>query len=308
MYPNCLSIPTLRRFYDHHLSGKNISFPYLLSEFSPFLLTVSEHSINNILLHTNNELTLLTSMVGLVGSKQCLIETFSAPPGILLRVEGGSDFYIAPDGEAILRVDELQEDAGHDNNQPLSTLSDLDRDIILGPTLVLALAMRGTWSLHASAAMFQNQTFAFLGESGQGKSSLAAYLNSTNWHLVADDILPTTNDDEGVLTWPHFPQLKISLENQPGLNFPEQLHLDTIILLDEADLNVDPELQLLPPSQAIQVILSHTAGTRLFDPKLHKNHLDFCAGVVEQVPVYRLDYPHRKDSLPMVKDLLEDLC
>jgi hypothetical protein len=59
--------------------------------------------------------------------------------------------------------------------------------------------------------------------------------------------------------------------------------------------------------EAMQSLLAHTAGTRMFMPELLATHLSFCAGVARQVSGYRLKYPHRKDALALVKDLLENL-
>jgi hypothetical protein len=56
------------------------------------------------------------------------------------------------------------------------------------------------------------------------------------------------------------------------------------------------------------MLLRHTAGTRLFEPALLENHLAFSAAAGGKVPVYRLDYPHRKDALPEIKELLVNLC
>lgn len=282
--------------------------PYFLYKITPNLITLSENTIDNIMLPANKKLTSITSTVGLVGSKQYLIETFLFPPGILLRVEGGSDFYISPDGEAILRIYRFQENARRDKKQPLATMSNLDQDIILGPAIVLALAMRGTWSLHASAAMFQNQTMAFLGESGQGKSTLAAYLDSKDWQRVADDILPITFKNSAALALPRFPQLKLSPEKQPGFNFPEQLPINNICVLTSVEERSGPKLDPLPPSLAVQVLLKHTAGTRLLGPDLLGKHLSFCGQISKNIPVYRLLYPHRQETLPEVKELLEKIC
>jgi len=272
------------------------------SSFFPFLPgieVVSEAPESNIL---------YCQTISLIGERQCQIEAWSASPGTLLKVKGGSDFYIHPDGIAIVNPEKVILKKINNRNKLHSNLSELEKDIFLGPALVLALAMRNSWSLHASAAMFQKQTTVFLGESGQGKSTLAAYLDESNWKRVADDILPATLEDTGAQIWPRFPQLKLPPDKQPGMNFPEQLPLDRICVLASVDENANPEIELLRPGQAIQVLLSHTAGTRLFEPKLLKKHLDFCAGVAEQVPVYRLANPHRKDALPMVKELLENSC
>ena len=244
---------------------------------------------------------------GWVGGAVRQVEAWSTLSGILLRVSDGSDFYIASDGQAILRIDEFsQQDEGGD--KPPSSLSSLEREIILGPALVLALALNETWSLHASAAVFTGLSIAFLGESGQGKSTLAAYLGSQNWLRLTDDILPVRETENGMDALPHFPQLKLPADAQPVFNFPEQLPLDKLVLLREADVDDTPAISLLPPTQAIQVLLGHTAGTRLFTPELLEKHLHFSAHVAERVPVYQLTYPHDKKKLPFVKELLEEIC
>lgn len=238
---------------------------------------------------------LISRTQGWVGGEQRNVETWSAPPGVLLKVSGASDLYIAPAGDAILPV----------NDWPIANL---DRETLVGPALVLALAMRGIWSLHASAVMFDGQVTVFLGESGQGKSTLAAYLSregERKWRLVADDILPVTASSSGVEAWPHFPQLKLSAESQPGPGLPERIPVDRICLLTKVEEGHPPGLQLFSRGQAVQALVGHTAGTRLFDPRLLAGHLAFAARVAQQAPVDELSYPRRWDVLADVKKLLE---
>ena len=212
-----------------------------------------------------------------------------------IRAAGGSDFYIAPQGQSIHRV-------GIDEND--TPWPNLDREILVGPVLVFALAQRGVWSLHASAVTCNGQVIAFLGESGQGKSTLAAYLAST-MQLVVDDVLPVTLTDSGLTCWPHFPQLKLPLDAQPGPFLPESLPVGHICLLDKAD---DVSLHPVSSSEATQILLRHTAGTRLFPPTLLSKHLAFCAQTAGKIQLSRLTYPRRMDALPSVKTLLESLC
>lgn len=242
-------------------------------------------------------LSLLHQAVGWVAGAQRQVETWTAPPGFLLRVENGSDFYISPGGQYIIRV-------GEENRR----LTNLDRDILLGPVLVLALAMQSVWSLHASATILNGKTFAFLGESGQGKSTLAAYLTGAGWQLVADDILPVTGDAAGVQAWPRFPQLKLPIEAQPGVSLPEQLPLESVCILEPSGRNVKPAVKLLSRGDAVKALLAHTAGARLFSPDLLGKHLEFCTEAACHLAVYHLAYPHHREALPLVKDLLESLC
>jgi hypothetical protein len=225
------------------------------------------------------------------------MEVYNTDGGMLVKIEGSDEFLITPHGEAIYK-----------RNFHID-LTTLERDVILGPILVLALALGGTWSLHASAALFQKSVIAFLGESGQGKSTLASYLSkNSNWNLVADDILPVKMIANEVNALPHFPQLKLPVDAQPGPGLPEQLLLNTMCVLKSAEPDANPDLKLLPPNQAIQVLLRHTAGTRMFTPEMLGQHLHFCAQAVKKIPVYELAYPHRRNALPTVMKLLESIC
>lgn len=240
----------------------------------------------------------IAGTVGWVGNAYRRIEIHTAPPGVLLKVDGGSDFHISPDGREIVRLEKEEE-----------PVEGLDQEFLLGPVIVFALALRKIWSLHGSAATYNGNTIAFLAESGTGKSTLAAYLSKqAAWCLVADDILPVTDSPGGLIAWPHFPQLKLPLDAQPGTNLPEQLPLNILCELVPVDAGVLPGLKRLPPEKAVKVLLGHTAGTRLFGEKMLEDHLVFCAQTAEVVPVYQLSYPKSKDALPQIKEMLESLC
>lgn len=278
-------------------AGQEIYFSCPVSDLESYEITGTEVALT-VPLPVSSPPALTCQTVGWLGGEHREVESWTAPPGTLLKVAGGSVFYIAPRGLAIMRVNNSKD------------MTDLDREILVGPALVLALALRGTWCLHASAVRMGDTTVAFLGDSGQGKSTLASSLvdmNSPDWNLVADDILPVTMDSTGVQVWPRFPQLKLSLDAQPGLDLPEHLPLNRVCVLTQADKDDRPELQLLPQGKAVQVLLSHTAGARLFDPALLAGHLVFCGEVPGQIPVYRLAYPHRRNALLEIKDLLENL-
>lgn len=240
---------------------------------------------------------MLANSIGWVAGKTLQVQVFSSPPGILLRVEGGSDFHLSPDGRKITRPGK--------EGQPFEGL---DLEILRGPALVLSYSMRENWCLHASAARRNEKTIAFLGESGYGKSTLAGYLHRSGWQRVADDILPVTLDNDGVLAWPHFLQLKLPEEQQPALSLPESLPLDRLCLVSPAAADEVPRLEPLSATDAVTALLSHTAGTRMFWPELLARHLDFCARAGQVLPAYRLTYPHRREALSQVKELLETIC
>ncbi|MEW5939861.1 MAG: hypothetical protein AB1750_09390 [Chloroflexota bacterium] len=233
--------------------------------------------------------------VGWVGDAFRRVQTRAGQAGILLQVDGGVPFHVSAGGKQIACANP-------------SALTDLDREILVGPALVLALALRGVWSLHASAVLLDGRALLILGETGQGKSTLAAHLAQSH-PRVADDILPVTIEDTGLTAWPRFPQLKLPLDSQPGAALPESIPAGWICRLAPTDPASDPALDRLSSSQATQTLLRHTAGTRLFETDLLARHLDFCARAAQTVPVYALTYPHRRDALPQVQELLlQALC
>jgi hypothetical protein len=272
-------------YFSHHIQTLNIFQAGIVEEANPFLIRPFIKGV------------LISCTEGWVAGSERLVEVYDEPSAMVLDVEGCGEFFIGKDGLQIGKSDQQGE------------LSSLDREIILGPVLVLALALRGVWSLHASAAKYKEKVVVFLGESGQGKSTLAEYLSrNEQWQLVADDILPVKMDASGLNVLPRFPQLKLPVDSQPGIDLPEQLPLSMLVVLEHAEASQMPELKKLLIAQTVQSLLSHTAGTRMFTPSLLSQHLEFSTRAAQQIPAFKLIYPHRRDTLQQIKDFLEKAC
>jgi hypothetical protein len=191
--------------------------------------------------------------------------------------------------------------------------SDIDifQEALLGPALILYLALCDTWCLHASAVVRDGRAVAFIGDSGRGKSTLAAFLArpaGSDWQRIADDILPITAGPAGLTASPHFPQLKLPPKARPSCDLPAQIPLAAVYLLepvaaedhDESAVRIEP----LSRYQATIALIGHTVAARLFDKTLLTRHTDFCADAA--VPAYRLTYPHRYDLLPQIASMIEE--
>jgi hypothetical protein len=236
--------------------------------------------------------TLLSRAEGWVAGQDRLVEVWSAGAGWLVRVGGCRDLYVSPGGRAILPA------AGGPE------LTAFEQEVALGPPVVLALALRGVWCFHASAIQHAGRVAAFSGVSGAGKSTLAAFINrQPAVQRVSDDILPIALEDGAVQALPHFPQLKLPPEEQPGLHLPEWLPLSALYLLDE-----QPELSISAYGQkeAALGLIRHTVAARLFDRELLARHLAFCGQASAVLPVRRLAYPRRFDALPDVWQAVKD--
>ncbi len=82
--------------------------------------------------------------------------------------------------------------------------------IILGPVMAGVLHQRGLLVLHASAVEIEGRAVLFLGDKGQGKSTMAVAMRERGHRLVADDVVAIDLDPErGPRVIPSFPQARL---------------------------------------------------------------------------------------------------
>ena len=105
-----------------------------------------------------------------------------------------------------------------DCRRPRRCSSSLDvRAYLLGSIFVVLCQQRGLLPLHASAIAGKSGVVAFLANSGQGKSTLAAHLAQRGFRVLADDVcLVDATQPGSAMVIPTAPWLKLwrnSLEN-----------------------------------------------------------------------------------------------
>jgi hypothetical protein len=124
------------------------------------------------------------------------------PGGYVLRFPDQADFLVSADGSAV---------AVH----PAKSLpEDTLRHLLIDQVLPLALSRRGRFALHASAVHIPGiGTVAFAGETGRGKSTLAAALGARGGRLITDDCLAIDFVDGEPYAVPGYPGLRL----WPGL-------------------------------------------------------------------------------------------
>jgi hypothetical protein len=240
------------------------------------------------------------SGTGWVGGGWHHVECRSAQGTYWLAITGVGPLTIAVDTEESAQI-------AMDSGRP----GRLQAQAVLGPALVLALALQRTWCLHASAVAFGGQPLAFLGESADGKSTLAAFLGAGHdpeWRLLADDLLPVAAAPDGgsILALPHFPQLKLPMDRQPAPSLPEQMPMEAIYVLGMPPHGEQDTIEIEPLSRrdALVTLVRHTMAGCLFDRDLAAQNLAFAADVASRVPIRRLAYPRRYEILPRVRDAL----
>ena len=247
-----------------------------------------------------------------------------------------------PDGSAYRRWSNLFEflvtaDARHIYAHAVNGVED---EAMLAYLLVDALSfsmVRLGWEpLHATAVFTDHGVVAFLGNSGDGKSTLAALLVRHGGKLVTDDMLVLAHDSRGWLAQPGPPRLKLyqamvdhlfgPAPNRVAMN-PETtkliIPLDTCqcateahglqaiyILTREADQHPDrPVIQRLSPATAFPRLLAHTAGHYPSEKERLRRQFEFATDVVRQVPIKTLSYRREKRHMIDLKDaVLADIA
>jgi hypothetical protein len=200
------------------------------------------------------------------------------------------------------------------------------RELILGPGLGVLLHQRGFLVLHASAVAVGGQAVIFMGESGWGKSSVAATLYARGHGLIADDVVPVQTTGYPTVP-PAFPQLKVwpgvadylrdglpaaDVGSDPGKHllhagrgFPKSsLPLACVYVLDEGD---EVRLEPLRPRDALLELLRHSYAVRLLAATgTAAAHLLQCGELVRRVPVFRLRRPGALAALAEVAQRVEE--
>jgi hypothetical protein len=231
-------------------------------------------------------------------------------PGIArYLVTGGVEIVVEPDAGAL----------------PLDV-----RTYLLGSIFVVLCQQRGLLPLHASAIGGRSGVVAFLAQSGQGKSTLAAHLAQRGFHVLADDVcLIDTTQPGTAMVIPTAPWLKLwrnSLENlgrqADGLERvfseddkyrlplaavlqPEPIRKLVFLESNQVSATAIEEVSRL---EAVPLLMNLTHHAYLLEAtgQREENFLR-CGRVLSQAAAYRLNRPWGLTHLESTVDALERL-
>lgn len=198
----------------------------------------------------------------------------------------------------------------------------------LGQVLSYCLLARGIEPLHATAIIVNDQAVAFLGDSGFGKSTLAATFLQRGYALLTDDVLALEFSGKNVWARPGIARMKLNPDSADavfsgGRSIPMNSFTSKMIfpLSDSQHGNRVVPLQALyvlphKPSKS-RILIRRLSGRASFlpivqntfnDTVLHPDRLKqqfaFAGRLVSLIPIKRLSYPRRLDRLPAVADAI----
>ena len=248
---------------------------------------------------------------------EILLCVHQAPGCEVIHCTRVADYFIFPDRILCTPLDEI--------------LASVEANL-LSAVLSYWLESRGTLALHASAVTTSQGAVAFLSNSGNGKSGLAAALVQAGCALLSDDILPLAPAGERWTASPGFPVMRMwpdeadfflgghsdlprvhpagekrrvfigragwgAFEPQPQplacLVVPERRPQDT----PGSQVSLTP----ISPRDGVIEIVRYSFSARLVQAAgLQPQRLHSIARLARQVPLLRLSYPSGFHYLPGV--------
>src|SRR5271156_6346684 len=230
-------------------------------------------------------------------------DCFATPTQYLLNIQGVARYLVCGGREIVVDL--------------AASAPALDvRGYLLGSIFVVLCQQRGLLPLHASAIAGKSGVAAFLGNSGQGKSTLAAHLAQRGFRVLADDVcLIDFMEPSAAMVIHTAPWLKLwrnSLESLgrkvEGLDrvFSEDDKyrmplapiltsepISKVVFLEAHDISsVTTRIEEVPRVQAIPLLMNLTHHSYLLEPtgQQEQNFLR-CGRVLSQARAYRLLRP-----------------
>ncbi len=246
------------------------------------------------------------------------------------RLQDGADYLHWPDLFEFIISADGQQIAGRALSE---TAIEMFRTYLLGQVISLALLKQGIEPLHSTVVVIDGQAIAILGDTGYGKSTLAAALLQSGASLLTDDLLVVRQNGAGWLAYPGPPRMKL---------FPEAAH--TFLGEQVAGIPMNPltsklviplathQITHLATKLAAIYVLRSPTAKRLGDKvtirkrQQHKACLDLIAGTYNtlvrtpdrltqqfnlathlalSIPIKSLSYPRGLARLPEVVAMIQ---
>jgi hypothetical protein len=199
---------------------------------------------------------------------------------------------------------------------------------LTGVVMAVLLALSGRTVLHGAALAVNGRALVLLGDSGHGKSTLAAALIARGASLLTDDVVRLQRGDDGYRATAGVPRLSLDgdavkrlIARVPAVAVRVERHdrAKTLVEVPGAaeTVPVGVIVQLAPigapdaactltplaPTSAALAVARNIYGAAWIRA-LDAAHLADCAALAAIMPTFRLDRPHALNRLETTCDLL----
>jgi hypothetical protein len=237
--------------------------------------------------------------------------------GYLLRFPDLADFEVSADGCAV-------------RCWPAPSISEATvQHLYLNQVLPLVLSKLGKLVFHASAVEIDGVAVAFMGESGRGKSTLAASFATGGFRFLTDDGLMVEACGDGYRIMPSHPSIRLWQDSEAALIAPDTPTAPTLeftsksrFLAGETIPFCDsprplrrvyflgdgsaPEVmfQRMRPAEALIELVKHSFLLDIEEREMLAAHFDELSSLANLPIYYRLDYPRRYEDLAAVRQAI----
>lgn len=242
---------------------------------------------------------------------------FRVAAGYLLRFPGLADFEVSADGRQVRAWP-----------APGATSATLHQ-LYLNQVLPLALSKQGQIVLHASAVDIGGQAVAFVGPSGQGKSTLAASFATHGCGFLTDDGLHIQWHDGELTVMPSHPSVRLwedssaalgtdTLEVTPAAAYTRKARylagpslafcgearpLRRIYVLGGTAAD-GPRVHRAKPADAMMAMVRNSFLLDIDEQEMLARHFTEFAHIA-QLPIhYLLEYGRHYDELPRLREII----
>ncbi len=208
------------------------------------------------------------------------------------------------------------------------------RALLLDHVIPPVIALRGRYVLHAAAVRTRAGVCVFAGDSGAGKSTIAAQLTAAGGHFLTDDCLVIDELAGTVVAWASHPSIKLrddamrflslGRESEPVAEYTTKrrvasssfgaesplgpLPVARLYFLtrgeDDAVATAKPLIQRLPSSAAFMKLVKHSIRLDSVDRGLLEREFQFTRRIVDSVPAALLSLPNDLSKLRLAHDAI----
>jgi hypothetical protein len=208
------------------------------------------------------------------------------------------------------------------------------RALLLDHVIPPVIALRGRYVLHAAAVRTDAGVCVFAGDSGAGKSTIAAQLTAAGGHFLTDDCLVIDEQDGTVVAWSSHPSIKLrddamqfltvertsepvaeytTKRRVPASSLGAGFSLDPLPVAriyfltrgdEDAAATAEPLIQRLPTSTAFMKLVKHSIRLDSGDRAMLEREFQFTRRIVDAVPAALLSLPNDLTKLRLVHDAI----
>ncbi len=220
------------------------------------------------------------------------------------------------------------------------TTTETIQHLFLDQVLPRCLGHQGMVMLHASAVSIPGGVVLFVGQTGEGKSTLAGYFHQSENKALSDDCVRILDEKDAVKVIPSYESLRLwpdaqqflypnlrettpmahysskqqirtfnQVSNSSGSDFLDGYPIQAVMVLHKSDTSTESEivqLDTITLREAFIEMMKQTFLLDLTDQDQYSHLMGALGRMIPRVRCYTLRLPHDYKFLPQVRQMILD--